>query len=337
MTVERDDPGQHAAGPGDQHRDRKIISGIRKHGVLAGVILVAVITVSLLLLALYPGTGTSPQACGEKVIGYINANLVPAGTSATLVSVSEEKGVYLIKTAYQSHEIDTYATKDCTLLFNGGTALTSSPAGPAGPGPAPVISARPEVELFVMSLCPYGTQAEAAMAPVVRLLGTTADFHVRYLATVGDATSAAPVQSLHGPAEAAEDLRQACIQSHDPSLFWTYLENFDAQCYPTGQDSTALVSCGNQTARDLGIDTGDITTCARGDEGLSLLGADENQSLRENADSSPTLLINGVPYQGARTPDAYRQAICRSYAVAPPACNTTLAAPVVTGSGAACG
>ena len=34
---------------------------------------------------------------------------------------------------------------------------------------------KPNVELFVMSFCPYGVQAETAMKPVVDLLGDSAD------------------------------------------------------------------------------------------------------------------------------------------------------------------
>ena len=71
-------------------------------------------------------------------------------------------------------------------------------------------SARPSVELFVMSFCPYGVQAENAMGPVVDLLGSKADIKIRFIATVNGATPDT-VRSLHGLSEAKEDLRQLCI------------------------------------------------------------------------------------------------------------------------------
>ena len=58
-----------------------------------------------------------------------------------------------------------------------------------------------------MSFCPYGTQAETAMLPVVNLLGAKATITVQYIANVSG-TTAASVVSLHGPSEAMEDLRQ---------------------------------------------------------------------------------------------------------------------------------
>ncbi|MBU3941884.1 MAG: hypothetical protein KKF74_03150, partial [Nanoarchaeota archaeon] len=39
---------------------------------------------------------------------------------------------------------------------------------------------KPEVELFVMSHCPYGTQIEKGMLPVARLLGDKIDFNIRF-------------------------------------------------------------------------------------------------------------------------------------------------------------
>jgi hypothetical protein len=339
--VQRDTTSQNLAETGDQREKRKIFPGLRKNStwvLFTGIALALVVVFFIILLVTNVGTTGSSYACGQRVIRYINANFVAAGTNASLISVSEEKGVYVIKTEYQSQEIDTYATKDCTLLFTGGTDMTASlGAGTVDQVSTPVKSTRPDVELYVMSLCPYGTQAESAIEPVVLLLGTTADFRVKYIATVGNATTAGSVQSLHGPSEAAEDLRQACIQSDYPTMFWPYLMNFNTRCYPQWQNSTFLASCGNQTAQNLGIDTEKIMACAQGDEGLSLLRDDENQSRQNNVYGSPTLIINGVTYQGARTPDAYKQAICHSYDVMPPACNVTLPAPTSSGTSAACG
>ncbi len=40
-----------------------------------------------------------------------------------------------------------------------------------------------------------------------------------------------------------------------------------------------------------------------------MLRVDEAATAENNAYSSPTLIINGVLYNGARTPEAYKQAI----------------------------
>ncbi len=146
----------------------------------------------------------------------MNTNLAAANSTATLVSVTEKNGMYQIAARYQSRNMSLYATKDCNLMFTSSYNLKATPTPTSSPKPTtsptpvplPVKSARPSTELFVMSFCPYGVQAENAMDPVVDLLGTKADFTVRYIATVnGDTVDA--VKSLHGLPEAKEDLRQS--------------------------------------------------------------------------------------------------------------------------------
>lgn len=58
-----------------------------------------------------------PGTCGDKVLQYVNQNLVPKGSPATLVATSEDRGLYGMKIQYQSQEITLYASKDCSLFF----------------------------------------------------------------------------------------------------------------------------------------------------------------------------------------------------------------------------
>jgi hypothetical protein len=187
-----------------------------------------------------------------------------------------------------------------------------------------------------MAFCPYGTQAESVMKPVVNLLGTKADIRLRYITTVRGSTVDS-VQSLHGLPEAQEDLRQVCIQKYYPQKFWDYLESFNARCYPLSQNTTSLNACWRNTTTSLGIDTAAIETCSTGSDGLGMLTEDEMNANQNGATASPTLFINGVKYSGARTPEAYKQAICTSFDAAPPECGTLLAASQQTASAGGCG
>jgi thiol-disulfide isomerase/thioredoxin len=63
-----------------------------------------------------PGLLTSQQAA-EKAINYINQNLLQQGTTASLVSVAEEKGIYKFRLKVANQEYDSYVTKDGKLLF----------------------------------------------------------------------------------------------------------------------------------------------------------------------------------------------------------------------------
>lgn len=59
----------------------------------------------------------SSEQASQKVIGYIDKNLVQGGAQITLVSASEESGLYKIRLKINEQEFDAYATKNGKLLF----------------------------------------------------------------------------------------------------------------------------------------------------------------------------------------------------------------------------
>jgi glutaredoxin len=342
----------------DNKRSGEILSPSNepKTGALFGkgtIVAIIGFAAVLIIFLLVSATGSQPgisssvpsQACGEKVISYTNENLVQPGTSVSLQSVSENRGIYEIRGNYQSQNVTLYATKDCTMLFtngldmnNPGSACGTAQGTQPTPSPqrSPVKTPRPSVDLYVMAFCPYGTQAESAMKPVVNLLGTKADIRLRYITTVIGSTVDS-VQSLHGLPEAQEDLRQICIQKNYPQKFWDYIESFNTRCYSLSQNPGSLDACWRNTTASLGIDTAAIETCATGSDGLGMLIDDETDANQNGATGSPTLFINGVKYSGARTPEAYKQAICNSFDAAPPECGSILAASQQAASAGGCG
>jgi len=325
-------------------------SNVQKDGALSGkntIFVIIGLAAILIIFLAFSLTGSQPktsssvplQSCAEKVIGYANENLVQPGTSVSFQSVSENRGIYEIHGKYQSQNVTLYATKDCAMLFTYGLDMDSTVwATQPTPTPtfSPVKTSRPLVDLYVMAFCPYGTQAESAMKPVVNLLGTKADIRLRYITTVRGSTVDS-VQSLHGLPEAQEDLRQVCIQKNYPQKFWDYIESFNTRCYSLSQNPASLDTCWRNTTASLGIDTAAIDTCATGSDGLGMLGEDETKADQVGATASPTLFINGVKYSGARTPEAYKQAICNSFDAAPPECGTILAASQQAASAGGCG
>jgi hypothetical protein len=322
-------------------------------GMIVGICIILAIAAFFIFLIITSGSGASstvsPQTCGQSVIAYLNSNLVQQGTSAELVSVTEKNGVYEIMTRYQARDIQLYTTKDCSLLFTNTIPISASggcnsqATNCAGtqpqqsPAPAdPVKSARPTVDLYVMSFCPYGVQAETAMLPVVDLLGKKADIAIRYIATV-QGSSIDTVQSLHGSNEAQEDARQLCIARHFPDKFLRYLSAFNEQCYPMSSDAARLESCQKNVTGVLGIPDATVEQCAAGSEGVLLLKADETRSTTNRVSGSPTLLINGQEYRGTRTPEAYKQAICEHFDVPPTECAITLSSQSGTSASGGCG
>ena len=102
-------------------------------------------------------------------------------------------------------------------------------------------NAKPVIELFVMSYCPFGVRAETTMAPLQKLFGDKIDLKIRFIVQVtGDTIN--DVQSLHGITEAKEDARQLAIVQLYPDKYWAYLEEFNNVCYGGGAASSG--SCG---------------------------------------------------------------------------------------------
>jgi hypothetical protein len=288
-----------------------------------------------------PLSGSTASACGNRTVTFVNDYLVgEGGTNATLANVKEQHGMFQVNVSYQGEEFPLYATQDCTLVFNiFGDVLdmtvpppTFPPTPTPTPTPEPVKTDRPSVDLYVMSFCPYGTQAEAAMKPVVDLLGKKADIHLRYITTV-TGNNVTSVQSLHGAVEVEEDLRQICIQKDSPANIWSYLTRFNAECYPLSRDAAGMLNCSRNITGSLGIDQSKITVCATGTGGIDLLKTDEGSATENDAMASPTLLINGVEYSGSRTPEAYKLAICGSFTTPPAECSTVISSEQAAAAG----
>jgi hypothetical protein len=127
----------------------------------------------------------TPDEAKAKVTDFINKNLVQAGNEVTIKEITEADGLYkVIVTMKNGQEIISYISKDGSKFFPQviDIAETEKKTADAAAGdtaktqPTEVPKTdKPVVELFVMAFCPYGVQAEKAMAPVVDLLGKKAD------------------------------------------------------------------------------------------------------------------------------------------------------------------
>jgi len=262
---------------------------------------------------------------------FIQQNLVQEGVSAEIENVSEESGVYklsvLLEYDGQKRTITSYATKDGRLFFAQGVPVTSNTAQlDADKRAGYPKSDQPEVELYVMSFCPFGVQAEKAMKPVAELFGDKIRLRVRFIADVRGNTSDS-VMSLHGPNEAAEDLRQVCImQNYDSATYWRYLAYLNENCYPVYREKERFDACWREAVQTAGIDAENISSCSTSWKAVSLLKSDEAAVAMHGIRGSPTLLINGKPYNGKRTSEAFKSAICSAFNNPPELCSTVLQA-----------
>lgn len=203
----------------------------------------------------------------------------------------------------------------------------------------PATFEKPNVKFFTMAYCPYGNQAESGLEPVYRSLGDKVDWEPHYViySNYGSGYPAYCLDeeskycSMHGVQELNEDVRELCMWKFiDHSKWWDFLMKVNTQCTSQNVDT-----CWEPIAKGLGIDTEKIKTCQK-DEAVTLLENEISLNEEFSVRGSPTVLINDKAYNGGRTPDNYKQAICDTFSTKPTECGQTLGSTATNVSGS-CG
>jgi hypothetical protein len=171
------------------------------------------------------------------------------------------------------------------------------PAAPAAPKLPPVT-----VQLYVMSQCPFGVQAENSFAAAIDHLGDAIDLQVDF---IGERGADGTLISMHGPREVRADMVQACAQHLSPRWF----ELIRCQNRNTREIDTNWETC----AADLHMPVDRIRACAEGQLGERLLGASFERTRLKGTRSSPTIYIAGHEYEGGRKPVELMRAVCSAY------------------------
>lgn len=174
----------------------------------------------------------------------------------------------------------------------------------------------PDVEVFVMSYCPYGLQMEKAVLPVQNLLGEYANFDIKFVHYV-----------MHGEKESVENARQYCIRENEPEKLWSYLDCFITEGEGNEQLCMALSevdileteSCIIAARTDFKIDE-DLASGAT----YPAFRIDKDVSESYGVQGSPTVVINGQIVSMGRTPESVKQAVCDAFIDAPDVCDTEL-------------
>jgi len=169
-------------------------------------------------------------------------------------------------------------------------------------GPRQVNPGAVKVDLYVMSQCPYGVQAEAAFEEVVEKLGADVDLRLEYIGKTGPSGE---LTSMHGPKEVFGNLLQVCAMKHTSKWFeFVKCQNKDWKNIDVGWEACA---------KAVGASAEKIGTCAKGAEGKELLGASFKKADSLGIGGSPTIHIAGKDYQGSRRPRDIMRAICAAY------------------------
>lgn len=297
---------------------KSILEKIPKHNWAITTYIFAILAIFLLISSFtggVTGRAISEDKAGETLVTYFNS---VTGGGVELIKVEDIGNLYKVTVSYEDQEIPVYITKDGDYLVSGAVSLseleeqTDTDSSDAQPQEIPK-SNKPVVELYVFTYCPYGTQAEKGMIPAAELLGDNIEFKIRQ------------VGAMHGEYEKIEAERQLCIEKNYPNKFLDYILEFalDAEIGACGSNAQCSEPLVNALFTKLGIDKAKINSCME-KEGEDLFSAEEANAQGNGVGGSPTLIINGVEVQSARSPAAYLETICSAFNNAPSECEEVL-------------
>jgi hypothetical protein len=155
------------------------------------------------------------------------------------------------------------------------------------------------LDLFVMSMCPYGVKAFDAMKEVLDAFKNDGlKFHVHYIA---NETEPGKFTSLNRDAEVAENKRQLCAMKYYPKNFWDYI-----WCRNKNIRSPEWKTCATGP-----IKADKIEKCSEGDEGTKLLSENIKTGNNMGIGASPTWIINNKHKASGIAPEDIKNHVCR--------------------------
>jgi uncharacterized repeat protein (TIGR01451 family) len=149
--------------------------------------------------------------------------------------------------------------------------------------------AKVQVELFVMSQCPFGVRAEEAMAPVLDEFGERVEFKLRFIASPAGEGFA----SLHGQPEVDENIRQVVMAEQFPEQYFDYVVARAANYRSNDWQPVAAAT---------GIDVQTVERLARSATGKRLFTENIRRANELRVNASPTLYLDGEKYRGRILP-----------------------------------
>lgn len=271
-----------------------------------------------------------PQQARQKAQAFINNNLLQGNGKATIKNIQKENSVYKLKVEVskgrKTSQLESYMSKDGKLFFTSAInieKMSNKNSGSKNSTKADLKNVpkkqKPKVQLFVMSYCPFGTQMEKAVLPVLNTLGKKIDFKLKFVD-----------YAMHGKKELDENLRQTCIRKNHPSKLTSYLN-----CFLKSKDSEKCLS-------EVGLTSGELQSCiSRTDKKYKVtkmyknkdtwksgkypvFNVDKEYNEKYGVKGSPTLIINGKQVQINRTPNRVLDAVCAGFENTPQKCNQTL-------------
>ena len=292
--------------------------------------IVTVISLILFFSGGIKGNVISADDAGGKLVSFLNKQ---TQGGVKYISVEDIGNLYEITVSYQNKQMPVYITKDGRYFVQGAVPLSNnnnnnnnnnanqqSPSQTQSPSDVPK-SDKPNVELFVMSHCPYGTQMEKGMIPVVIELKDDIDFEIKFVNYAMHPTQG----------EVEEELNQYCIQKEQNNRYLDYLSCFlkdgdGKRCLNEIKiDTSKLKICTEKTDKEFNVikNLEDKSSWSSGRFPKFMIYDADNQ--KYGVKGSPTLIINGQKAQSGRDAQSILNTICSAFTTKPEGCNTDMA------------
>ena len=131
------------------------------------------------------GSSLSTDVVKAKTEQFIFSSNLSGGKKVEIKEISDVgTGIYKIMVQLEGAPslIESYITKDGKLFFPNVMKMDPTDANklPQTSKNIPK-SDKPNIELFVMSYCPFGTQIEKGIIPVLETLGSAIDFRLKFV------------------------------------------------------------------------------------------------------------------------------------------------------------
>lgn len=173
---------------------------------------------------------------------------------------------------------------------------------------------RPVADLYIMSYCPYGLQAQKWYLEVISKLSKVADINVKWVPYI-----------MHGQKETDENTAQYCIQKNEKEKYAKYLNCFlaaegkEVECRKeAGINETLLSSCIEEADKTFNISEKMKDTSKQFPD----YDIDREQALAAWVQWSPTFVLNGIKIDKiGRNAKAYADAICSTFENKPAECD----------------
>ena len=311
---------------------KKIIHSIFGRKNFVRITLPILLLIALIIIAFFsfykPTKILTPDQAKQETLTFINKYLMQPGQTATIKNITTEYGLYKMNVNIVTTNVTSYLTKDGKLFFPQALNIKkieskSTVNNAKTPKNTPTASVsnktnKPNVDLFVMSYCPYGTQIEKGILPVLKTLGNKINFKLEFVD-----------YSMHGPKELAENLTQYCIEKNQPQKLDDYLNCFlksgnSASCIKSNNINSQKISeCVSATNKKYKI-TANANNHVdyRGSFPSFPINKTDNQ--KYNVLGSPTLVINGQTVNSGRDSASLLKTICSAFITQPAACKTKL-------------